>query len=406
VSLFDTEMSNLTGDWDAIIIGAGPAGAVSALLLARQGKRVLLVEKAPFPRTKVCGSCLSTKTLNYLNLAGLGDLPVELKAARISGIRLCTAAGALSLPLPVGLALSREALDGAIVARAQLAGAVFLSSTSASVGQCVGSTRTVKIRIANGRTTDQSDPTATPGQYCELVLSSRCVIVADGINGRALSDLDGSEGQLFKPQVAKASRIGAGTIVAGSGNEPGHYQTGTIYMAVHRGGYVGLVRLEDGRLDLAAAFDPSYTRRWGSPQAAARQILQGAGLPYPQVFDQSQWSGTAPFTRQRRTLASRRLFVAGDAASYGEPFTGEGIGWAIYSALLVVPLASAAIDNWNDKLALDWQNEYKKLIGDKQKMSLRLGALLRSDEMSSLVIGGVLQHMPALARPLIDRISR
>jgi flavin-dependent dehydrogenase len=97
--------------------------------------------------------------------------------------------------------------------------------------------------------------------------------------------------------------------------------------------------------------------------------------------------------------------VVGDAASYGEPFTGEGIAWAIYSALLAVPKASAAIDKWDDKLALDWQRDHKKLIGNKQNISRRLGALLRNEEMSGLVIGGVLKHLPALARPLINRIS-
>ncbi len=68
--------------WDVVVIGAGPAGAVSALLLAREGKKVLLVDKAVFPRSKVCGSCLSSKTLDYLNQAGLGDLPSSLNAGK------------------------------------------------------------------------------------------------------------------------------------------------------------------------------------------------------------------------------------------------------------------------------------------------------------------------------------
>ena len=44
-------------DWDAVVIGAGPAGSVAASLLARSGRRTLLVERATFPRTKVCGGC-------------------------------------------------------------------------------------------------------------------------------------------------------------------------------------------------------------------------------------------------------------------------------------------------------------------------------------------------------------
>ncbi len=104
---------------------------------------------------------------------------------------------------------------------------------------------------------------------------------------------------------------------------------------------------------MAAAFDPEFTREMGSPQAAAKHILQKAGLPYLPIFDQSPWSGTAALTRSRHTLAAKRLFVIGDAASYGEPFTGEGIAWAVGSALLAVPIALSAVDQWSDKLA--WQ---------------------------------------------------
>ena len=344
----DTNMDSLARHWEAIVIGAGPAGAVSALLLARQGRKVLLVDKAEFPRSKVCGSCLSAKTLADLDLAGLGDLPAELRAAKISSIKLCTTSGAgiVDISLPVGLALSREALDSAIVARAQAAGAVFLPATHASVGPCKGPFRDVFIQHHKQAPIghDQAGDGSMAGSA--LSLSSNCVIVADGLNGQALSGLDFAERDLFRPQLAKGSRIGAGTIVAGSADANRQYQSGIIYMALHRSGYVGLVRMEDDRIDLGAAFDPSFTRLCGSPQAAARQILHGAGLPYLEAFDGSHWLGTAPFTRRRDTLAGPRLFVVGDAASYGEPFTGEGIAWAVYSALLVVPKASAALQPW------------------------------------------------------------
>ena len=58
--------------WDAIVIGAGPAGALSATLLARQGSSVLLVERRAFPRRKVCGGCLNARALSSLDRACLG----------------------------------------------------------------------------------------------------------------------------------------------------------------------------------------------------------------------------------------------------------------------------------------------------------------------------------------------
>ena len=56
--------------WDVIVVGAGPAGSLTARELARLGRRVLLVDKASFPRPKVCGCCLSGSALAALSVGG------------------------------------------------------------------------------------------------------------------------------------------------------------------------------------------------------------------------------------------------------------------------------------------------------------------------------------------------
>ena len=61
--------------WDAVVVGAGPAGSVAARELARRGVSVLLVDKATFPRAKVCGCCLNAAALDTLAKIGLADLP-------------------------------------------------------------------------------------------------------------------------------------------------------------------------------------------------------------------------------------------------------------------------------------------------------------------------------------------
>ena len=73
-------MTDAGETWDAVVVGAGPAGAVAARELARRGHRVLLAERAKFPRGKVCGCCLNEHTLSALAAAGLGDLPARLDA--------------------------------------------------------------------------------------------------------------------------------------------------------------------------------------------------------------------------------------------------------------------------------------------------------------------------------------
>jgi len=392
--------SNLPRRWEIIVIGAGPAGAVSALLLARRGKKVLLIDRASFPRSKVCGCCLNVKTLKYMRLAGLDELLHNLGAVSISRLKLCTASSALDLALPAGLSLSREALDNGIIEEAKAAGVCFLPETNALVGRCCNTDEQTSREV----TISCTDKSAT--KSTAKTLEAQCVLVADGLNGQALSHLAEPEGELFKPQINKSSRVGAGTMIEVPSSEENCYKSGTIYMALHKNGYVGVVQTEKNKVDLAGAFDTSFMRHCGSPQKAARQILLGAGLPYLPAFDQGHWLGTAPFTRRRRKVSAERLFILGDAASYGEPFTGEGIAWAVKSALLVVPLAEAAVERWEKKLENSWQQKQVQSIGTKQKLSRGLGLCLRHEKFSQLLVGGVFKHIPALASPLVGYINR
>src|SRR5205085_586761 len=116
-------------------------------------------------------------------------------------------------------------------------------------------------------------------------LEPRVVIAADGLNGR----LSGTE---VMPHAN--SRIGSGVVLDFA---PGFYHAGTIFMAVGLGGYVGLVRIEDGRLDVAAAFDADVVRAAGSPGAAAAAVLREAGLPAIPSLEAAAWRGTPALTR-------------------------------------------------------------------------------------------------------------
>ncbi|HSG47467.1 MAG TPA: FAD-dependent monooxygenase, partial [Longimicrobiales bacterium] len=62
------------GAWDAVVVGAGPAGALTAALAARRGLATLLVERSAFPRWKVCGACLNPAGVAVLRWAGLDGI--------------------------------------------------------------------------------------------------------------------------------------------------------------------------------------------------------------------------------------------------------------------------------------------------------------------------------------------
>jgi 2-polyprenyl-6-methoxyphenol hydroxylase-like FAD-dependent oxidoreductase len=148
-------------------------------------------------------------------------------------------------------------------------------------------------------------------------------------------------------------------------------------MAVGRCGYVGLVRVEGDQLNVAAAFAREFIKDCGSPGAAARRILAEAGFPSIPAFADALWQGTVPLTRQTWPVAGERFFVLGDAAGYVEPFTGEGMAWAMTCGKAVEPLARRAIDGWDPSLPRAWTSLHRQLVARRQMLCRGLAFTLR-----------------------------
>jgi len=366
--------------WNALVVGAGPAGTVAARELARHGQRVLLVDKRSFPRDKVCGSCLSRWALDLLASIGLGELPSQLGGRRYDEFRLCSRGAAATLPLPGGIAVTRSALDNALAQAAVDEGACFLPSTQAYLDPVSGDGRRVLLRQADA----------------ELAVTAQVVVAADGVGGKLLASEPG-----IKYQTWRNSRIGAGTVLA---DDSQAYQPGAIYMAVARHGYVGFVRAEDRYLTIAAALDTGLVRRHGSVAAAIGLIMQENRMPRLSGFQGTSWRGTGPLTRQVSRAAGERLFIIGDAAGYVEPFTGEGLAWAMSSAVMVTPHALAAIEDWQPEIAANWVAAYRKGLRGRQQSCFRLARLLRHPWLVRNTVSA-LSRFPSLAEPLVRRMN-
>ena len=117
--------------YDAIIVGGGPAGATAALLLARAGWSVALVEQSQFPRRKVCGEYVSAASLPLLHALGVAGVFLVSAGPEIKRVGLFAERAMLSAPMPPltaapqpwGRALSRERLDALLLQHAVRAGA-------------------------------------------------------------------------------------------------------------------------------------------------------------------------------------------------------------------------------------------------------------------------------------------
>ena len=372
--------------WDAVVVGAGPAGAMAARELARRGAGVLLVDKARFPRYKVCGGCLNPRALRVLARAGLGHLVEKLRAVPLTRFKLGARGAVADVPLPPGAGLSREALDTALVREAVASGAAFLPGVGAALLPAIGPTDRRRLRLRQAGREQQAE--------------ARIVLAANGLTG-GLEEHPAAEPAADRPWEP-GSRVGAGVMIPEP--VPG-YQPGTIYMACGADGYVGQTVVEDGRVDMAAALDPAAVKRAGGTGELAEQVLERAGFPAYPGLARLPWKGTPHLTRQAPVLGGERLFVLGDAAGYIEPFTGEGMAWAFAGAALVAPLALRGARVWDPDLLVHWRGAYHRKVSRRQ-IICRIAADLLRHPTATRVTVGALSVAPWLARPLFRIMYR
>jgi flavin-dependent dehydrogenase len=362
--------------WDVAILGAGPAGSFAARELARRNLKVLLVDKDSFPRWKVCGACLNAGALATLAAVGLGNLPAQFGAVPLTRLHVAALGREACHRLPAGAVLSRDVFDAALVREAVRSGAVFLPRTRALRADPIGNEHRVWLRQS---------------EY-EAEISTRLVIVATGLGGRLVG---------APPSVQslpeRGSRIGLGVV---TDDGPAYFRPGTVYLACGRMGYVGLARLQDGRLNIATALDPASMKNAGGPGKAVDAVLAEVSWPRTAGLADLGWRGTPELTRRPARLAWTRAFIVGDAAGYVEPFTGEGIAWALAAGQALVPLAERAARRWEPALADEWTNQYRRLILYRQRRCRLVATVLRSSWLTRALID-FLKHVPSLAEPLV-----
>lgn len=376
--------------WEVAVVGAGPAGALVARELAREGVSVTLLDRDDFPRWKVCGACLSPGAQEALRRSGLGELPGTLGARPLEVLRLQGWSRRVSLPLRGTLALSRQAMDQALVKAAQEAGVHFQGRSRVQWAGASEAEASLAVDTPQGRRT----------------LSAQVVVAADGLRSglMAAAGLRGGRGggdASNRPSRKKTGKVGLGAVMGGGCQA---YGPGAIHMVVGAGGYVGMARTEDGRLNVAAAVDRTALSEAGSPPQLIRAFLARAGAPPLDGNVVEGWKGTPALGYRPARLGGDRILAVGDAAGFVEPFTGEGMGWALAGARALVPVVLEGCRGWRRDLPEIWEGIHGRTVARAQRLS-RAMAWTLSRPLPSRSLMGFLHHFPGAAGPFVGRAA-
>lgn len=322
-------------DYDAIVVGAGPAGSASAALLARQGFSVLLLDRAAFPRDKACGEYTSPQTEKVLQRLGALDAVMSAGARRLPQMRVISPHGrSVSLNYSQGdpfgphvLATPRRILDATLVEHARRSGAEVRERTKVeAVTMRDGKASGILIRKKDGTTHEER---------------ARLIVGADGIHSVVVRSL-GLQAPLKWPR-------NLGMIAHYTGYN-GLDSWGEMHVS-HRG-YAGLAPQSDGLLNVGLVMPEHKITQM--PQKGAVARFEAFANSFPGVKNCLQGAqrtdsirGVGPIgARVKRTSGPGYLLV-GDAAGFFDPFTGEGVHKALRGAELAAHIATHALTTDN-----------------------------------------------------------
>jgi flavin-dependent dehydrogenase len=371
---------------DVLVVGAGPAGSVAATILARAGVRVRIVDRARFPRPKLCGDTVNPGTLAILRRLGLAE-PIESRGLRVDGMRV-TGPGAVVVegrypPQLYGIALSRRDLDGVLLEGAIAAGAQFEPGVVIR-GALRSSGRTCVvegIRVA--------------GAESERQMRAPVTIAADGRRSTIAFGL----GLARHPPAPRRWAIG-GHVEGPAGMDA----LGEMHVrAAH---YIGLAALPGGPINVclvrpfargllgdpaavlgdAVRGDPILRERFGAFRLVAPPAVLG-----PLAVDRVDAAAVPP-----------GLLLAGDAAGFIDPMTGDGLRFAVRGGELAAEAALRALERgWTDvhaRLAAARRHEF----GTKWRLNRFLRAVAASPLLVHAASAGA-RLAPSAVRALIAR---
>jgi len=310
--------------FDAVVIGGGPAGSAVATALALGDWRVALLERAVFPRRKVCGEFVSATSIPVLDRLGLGEVWRAEAGPEVRRLALFAGKRIVEAPMPAvpgasgfGRALGRDRLDLLLLDRARAAGV--------SVRQPV---RATGFR----RTADLGLVEIADGKGDAGVLEAPVVIAAHG------SWEPGPLPSHLPKRHAPTDFLGFKAHFVG-----GRLAPDLMPLLQFPGGYGGMVTVDGGRLSLSLCIRRDALERIRTPRRSAAEAVhahllrcnRGVREAIGDASPDGAWLASGPIRPGLRPLADDGLLRVGNTAGESHPVVAEGISMAVQSAWLL-----------------------------------------------------------------------
>jgi menaquinone-9 beta-reductase len=343
---------------DVLIVGAGPGGSAAAYHLARHGIDVTAVDKATFPREKVCGDGLTPRSVGAVERMGVDTSDPGFE--RVKGLRVHSKDVTIDLPWPeletwpnYGLVMPRLGFDHLLLERAKKAGARVLEATDARRpllrdGWVVGAETAAADEEAG----------ADPDE-----IHARFTIAADGAASRFAAHA-GVRRDETRPLGIAARRYYRAPNLGGPWFESwlDLWEDDMLLP-----GYGWLFPMADGRVNLGAGLlstfrhfkDVSATRLFA---AFAKMLPEDRGIS-EESADGRMLSGPLPMSLNRAPQAVPGMLVVGDAAGAVNPMNGEGIAYAIETGELAAELVHEALLKDRPGLAMSYPVALREKYG-------------------------------------------